>query len=157
MTAHWQTPVLHRNRMDPMDQVIPELGLLTKCEEPVITNLERGVKSISGGDWKNTGIHFIRRLTSLSIEISRNIICQVNQIMLFLLVIARCSTDAHSSIPYIWRRALNGRCENIPDWLVYSNASAKNDFPVWSSRFLCVDMDECGLTGICDNSKCRHQ
>ena len=59
-----------------MDQVIPdELGLLTKCEEPVITNLERGVKSISGGDWKNMDAVELGRKPTRPVELGRGLIC----------------------------------------------------------------------------------
>lgn len=41
----------YKERMNRVDQVIHELGL-SKCENTVIGNPERGVKGISGGERK---------------------------------------------------------------------------------------------------------
>ena len=49
------------------------------------------------------------------------------------------------------RICLNGRCENIPGSF---ECVCEEGFSSSAVGPFCVDMDECGQTGMCDNGKC---
>ncbi len=49
------------------------------------------------------------------------------------------------------RICLNGRCENIPGSF---ECICEEGFSSSAVGPFCVDMDECGQTGMCDNGKC---